>query len=186
MAKPTPDQTIDRLVSEVVKNGGERLAATNPWEVARFRTLYGVGVIYRNSRGRQTWTPEAEMARDHLKAQKGRLAPVTVVGRTNGPRKRAQVLRILQRDGHQCFLCGLPLEADITIEHLVPLAHGGPNHISNLFCAHYECNRDVGHMSAPEKIAIILSRRAASQPPIESASPTSRPFEARSNGEQSK
>jgi len=30
------------------------------------------------------------------------------------------------------------------------------------------------------------SRRAASQPPIESASPTSRPFEARSNGEQSK
>ncbi|PTR06400.1 MULTISPECIES: HNH endonuclease [unclassified Novosphingobium] len=161
MSKPTPNQTIEKLLTAVVAAGGERLAPTNPYEVARFRTLYGVGVIYRNARGKQTWTPEAEMAQDHIKAKKGSLAPVVVVNRAGQAQRRSAVLRILERDGGDCFFCGLPLADDVTLEHLVPIAHGGPNHISNLVCAHAACNLEAGHLSVAEKVALAVCKRTA-------------------------
>ena len=137
--------------------GAEVLGPTNPYEVLRFRTNLGVGVIYRGKRG-ETWNVEALAARDHLDAGKGSLAPVKVQGR----RKSAStVVAILDRDGGACFFCGDVLGDDITVEHLVAIAHGGPNHVSNLFLAHGSCNRLAGHLSAPEKVAMAVKARRA-------------------------
>ena len=67
---------------------------------------------------------------------------------------------LLVRDGNACLFCGKPLDGDITVEHLVAIAHGGPNHVSNLFLAHAACNQAAGHMSAPEKVALAIRNRA--------------------------
>lgn len=139
--------------------GAEILGATNPYEVLRFRTLYGVGVVYERKTGKQTWNTEATMAKAHLQAQKGSLAPVEVHGRRKA--SRAVINGLLKRDGLDCLFCGKPLDGDVTIEHLVAVCHGGPNHISNMFLAHAACNQAVGHMSAPEKVAYAVKQRAS-------------------------
>lgn len=99
----------------------------------------------------------AAMATEHIKQGKGRLAPVVVRGRRNDA---ATVKRLLDRDGTGCFFCGSDLDGDVTVEHLVAIAHGGPNHVSNLFLAHAECNQRAGHLSAPEKIGLAIAQRS--------------------------
>ncbi|MCB1719740.1 MAG: HNH endonuclease, partial [Candidatus Competibacteraceae bacterium] len=69
-------------------------------------------------------------------------------------RRSPKVKTLLRRDGGNCFYCREPLGDDITVEHLVCRAHGGPNHISNLVLAHGQCNHAAGHLSAAEKVAI--------------------------------
>jgi len=146
-----PKDPDAQFAAALVAAGAEMLAPTNPYEVMRFRTRYGVGVVYQNAKGVRTWNVVAAHARDHLAAKKGSLAPVAVQGR----RKDAGTVRaLLERDGGNCFFCRQPLGDDITVEHLVAVAHGGPNHISNLFLAHGDCNQRAGHLSAPEKIAM--------------------------------
>ena len=148
--------TLEVFKTRLAEAGAEILAPTNPYEALRFRALYGTGIVWVNKKGKQTWGAEAQMAHDHVKAQKGSLAPVTIINR--GPNaKKAPTL--LARDGPNCFFCGKPLDNDITVEHLIAIAHGGPNHISNLFLAHAECNQKAGHMSAPEKVALPLENR---------------------------
>ena len=154
-------KSLDRFLKEIEQAGGEVLQPTNPYEVVRFRTSKGVGVVYRGKRG-ETWNPEAIAARDHLQGKKGSLAPVKVNGRRTD---KATVGRLLDRDGGGCFFCGEPLDGDVTIEHLVAIAHGGPNHISNLFLAHASCNHEAGHMSAPEKIKLAISKRSTPERP---------------------
>lgn len=134
----------------IIEAGGEWLGPTNPYEVMRFRTIYGVGVVYSGRRG-ETWNAEAVKAREHIEGKKGSLAPVLVRGRRND---KGTVEALLIRDGDGCFFCGGGLDGDITVEHLVSIAHGGPNHISNLFLAHAQCNQQAGHMAAPHKIAM--------------------------------
>lgn len=148
----------DAFLTALVAAGGEVLAKTNPYEVMRFRTRLGVGVVYENAKGQRTWNKEAGEARAHLDAHKGSLAPVRVSGARVD---RATVDRLLERDGPNCFFCPGPLGDDVTVEHLVARAHGGPNHISNLFLAHEPCNKAAGHLSAPEKIAMRDRLRAA-------------------------
>ena len=153
MARRTP-KAVDRdaaFVAALTAAGGEMLAPTNPYEVMRFRTSQGVGVVYTNAKGQRTWNAQALAAKNHLDQNKGSLAPVRVHDR----RKRAATYNaLLIRDGGDCFFCRRELGEDMTVEHLVAVAHGGPNHISNLFLAHEACNRRAGHMSAPEKIAM--------------------------------
>lgn len=136
---------------QLVEAGGEFLAPTNPYEVMRFRTKHGVGVVYQNLKGKETWNREALAARLHLDARSGSLAPVQIGGRKSNAGTHQT---LLARDGEDCFFCLKPLGDDITIEHLVAVAHGGPNHICNKFLAHRLCNSDAGHLSAPEKIRI--------------------------------
>ncbi len=149
-------KTIDGFKARMVAAGGELLGPTNPYEVLRFRTSKGVGVIYSGKRG-ETWNAEAIAARDHLATGSGSLAPVAVRGRRND---KATVEALLRRDGDGCFFCADPLGGDITVEHLVAVAHGGPNHISNLFLAHAACNLKAGHLSAPEKVTLAIDARA--------------------------
>ncbi len=146
-------KTIKAFEDSLKAAGAEILGPTNPYELLRFRTSKGVGVVYQGKRG-ETWNAEAIAARDHLQTGKGSLAPVMVKGRRTD---KATVTALLQRDGGNCFFCGHDLAGDITVEHLVPIAHGGPNHVSNLFLAHAECNRNAGHMSAPEKVKIAIN-----------------------------
>jgi 5-methylcytosine-specific restriction endonuclease McrA len=142
--------------SQLEAAGAELLAPTNCFEVMRFRTLYGVGVIYKGRRG-ETWNQPAVMARDHIKRREGSLSPVKVRGRR---KDMATVSALLKRDGGECFFCGVELGGDITVEHLVAIAHGGPNHISNLYLAHGACNREAGHRAAPVKVALAIEKRA--------------------------
>lgn len=151
-------KSLTAFQKRVVEAGGEMLAPTNPYEVLRFRTSKGVGVIYTGRRG-ETWNAEALAAREHLDGGKGSLAPVQVRGRR---KDKGTVDALLSRDGDQCFFCGTCLEGDITVEHLVAIAHGGPNHISNLFLAHGECNRTAGHLSAAEKVVSAIRQRSNS------------------------
>lgn len=154
MSKTTKPKALTAFRNGLIEAGAEVLGPTNPYEVLRFRTRFGVGVIYSGKRG-ETWNPAATAAREHMDARKGSLAPVKVHGRR---KSKATVTALLARDGEQCFFCGKPLEGDLTVEHLVAVAHGGPNHISNLFLAHAPCNAAAGHLSAPEKVAIALAR----------------------------
>jgi hypothetical protein len=66
-----------------------------------------------------------------------------------GARKRR---RIADRDGWKCHICGrkVPdrpyraLPDDPTIDHLIPVAFGGRDALSNLALAHNKCNTDRG------------------------------------------
>lgn len=148
--RPAKVKNDASLLASITAAGGEVLGVTNPHEVMRFKTKYGVGVVYENAKGVRTWNEQARAARDHIQSHKpGSLAAVVVHGRRKGA---GTVNLLLQRDGEGCFFCGELLRDDITVEHLVSVAHGGPNHISNLFLAHCECNQRAGHLSAPEKI----------------------------------
>ena len=149
--KSAPVDPDAAFAAALVAAGGEMLAPTNPYEVMRFRTAYGVGVVYKNAKGKRTWNAEALAAKHHIDSAKGSLAPVAVHGRR---KDAATVNRLMIRDGGACFFCRSALDDDVTVEHLVAVAHGGPNHISNLFLAHGACNRRAGHLSAPEKIAL--------------------------------
>ncbi|MBD2253686.1 HNH endonuclease [Nostoc parmelioides] len=49
---------------------------------------------------------------------------------------------VFQRDKLQCQSCGKTgLETDLTIDHIIPLARGGQNDMSNLHTLCFECNR---------------------------------------------
>lgn len=44
-----------------------------------------------------------------------------------------------------CKLCGMPIAfEETTLDHIVPIAHGGPHHKSNLQLAHQHCNFKKG------------------------------------------
>lgn len=57
---------------------------------------------------------------------------------------------VAQRDGHNCWLCGLPFAAKEkpTLDHIKPVSMGGSNRVSNLKLAHYSCNTRRGNTVA--------------------------------------
>lgn len=137
-------------------------APTSEWEVLRVRTCDGVHVAYRNKAGKETW-PEALMdIREAFEA--GRSIPLSPDLKSR-KRSRHLVDALVERDGLECWFCERGfLTADsreITIEHLVPICHGGPNHMSNLVLACEPCNRTVGNMPVVGKVAFREERRAA-------------------------
>lgn len=147
-ASPDPHKAFRGLLAAA---GAEVLATTNPYEVLRFKTCFGVGVVYCNGKGKETWNREALAAREHIRQRLGSLAPVKKHGRKSSAGTHQA---LLERDGPDCFFCLEPMGQLKTVEHLVPVAHGGPNHISNKFLACPGCNSGAGHLSAPEKIRI--------------------------------
>lgn len=154
--------SLAKFVAWLCANGAERLPVTNEWEVLRYRAGRETCVVYRNSRGRLTWPNSTAMAWHAYKSgQSWRAIP-----RGKRPKKKAALFdAVRRRDGDLCFFCYCSVgEADETLEHLVPITHGGPSHLSNLFLAHQECNAKAGHLSAPEKIRIhvdaVLRRHA--------------------------
>lgn len=57
-------------------------------------------------------------------------------------------LHVFERDGWICRLCQKPVDRtkkfphpnSPSMDHIVPLVHGGPHRLSNLQCAHLRCN----------------------------------------------
>lgn len=54
-------------------------------------------------------------------------------------------IKVLIRDGFRCVYCGATREqAKIEVDHVIPVASGGTNHIDNLVAACRECNIGKG------------------------------------------
>ncbi len=156
MGYTTADQIrniLPKLKNWLSERGAQVLTPCD-WELLRFKTGDKLAVIYYNKHERLTFTGEALMAVEAFtKAGSYRAAPASK--RKN---KRGLVPTVRQRDGDLCFYCIKDVaEEDESLEHLVAVTHGGPNHISNLFLAHKKCNEKVGHKSAVEKIAIHVT-----------------------------
>lgn len=157
----------EKLRIWAVAGGAENEALTNRYELVRLRVKGGVAIVYRKENGKQTWNPLALQLRQAMETGNPFPAGLRHVPKVGVSRKNDVAHRTLtERDGAGCFFCFEEVADDMTIEHLVPRIHGGPNHISNKFRACSACNIRAGHLSAPEKIRIRevnLLKRAADQ-----------------------
>lgn len=151
------------FVTFLSQSGADVLTPTSQWELLRFSTARGVGIVYTNSKGRITLTGEAEEAFDAYRSQRewsaGHKTP------RKGYRLNSVHRRLLERDGPACFLCLKETTPDDrTIDHMIPLAHGGPNNIHNYALAHRKCNAEAGNKPLIEKIrareALLMTEAA--------------------------
>lgn len=57
-----------------------------------------------------------------------------------------RIIALKRRDGLKCWLCHKRfVKGDtVTIDHAIPKARGGSNHLSNLRLAHEHCNNERG------------------------------------------
>lgn len=61
--------------------------------------------------------------------------------------------QIAERDGWRCGICGMPVSPQVkypdplqaTLDHIIPVSHGGSNDPENLRLAHMGCNRSRGN-----------------------------------------
>lgn len=146
------NKTLDRFTSFIKARGGEVLTPSSEWEVMRFRAGEYRGIVYVNSRELITLYGAAVLAYEAFK-NNSQWSALPRVKKESAPR-RHRIKTLLLRDGGDCFLCGKTLEHDISIEHLVPLASRGPDHLANLALMHRQCNTKCGHLSLMEKIKL--------------------------------
>lgn len=153
----------DRFETFLTGRGAQIMQPTNEWEVLRFRTAKCVSIVYRNAKGGVTLTGECDEAWNAFTNGKAWRGTPAAKKRIQGrERKLPFINALLKRDGQCCFFCWLPItEDDRTIEHLVALAHGGPNHLSNMVLAHEKCNQEADCRSAMDKIRIREKNLAA-------------------------
>lgn len=147
---------VPKFKTFLSSHGAQVLNPTNEWELVRFLAGGETGIIYRNKRGDVTFVGPAEAAFNAFAS--GQAWRVDPYNRAK-VRIKPVVATLRARDGDLCFFCALAMGDDATVEHLVARAHGGPNHVSNLFLAHGACNQKAGHLSAPEKIAMHVASR---------------------------
>jgi len=72
----------------------------------------------------------------------------------NARKRNARIQRLIQRDGRNCFYCNKPLGTELSIEHLVPKCHNGPEHFSNLCLAHKGCNLEARDLPVVRKVRL--------------------------------
>jgi len=144
------EREITQFLAWLPARGAEVLKPTSEWELVRFRSGQGVSIIYTNATGKRTFTGEALAAFNAFKSSQHWRGAVATKRRQSSS---VLVRTIRERDGDLCFFCQrfMPIGEE-SVEHLVPATAGGPNHITNLFLAHQNCNAKAGHLSAPEKI----------------------------------
>lgn len=131
------------------QRGAEILKPTNEWEILRFRGTRGTSVVYATGKGSTTFTNEAAEAFEAFRSA----APWRAVPAKRSHNGNANTRTLRERDGDRCFFCGLVVSvAEESVDHLVPVTAGGPNHIGNKVLMHRECNSRCGSMSAAEKI----------------------------------
>jgi hypothetical protein len=131
---------------------------TNEYELARFLTQQGVGIVYMNGKEVIThWTNGAVEAFDAYRIG-GAWQAVKRIKR--GKKTMKNYAAIVKRDGLGCFYCMKELSPEeASIEHFIPIASGGGNHLSNKGLACYGCNKEAGHMSVKEKLELAISKR---------------------------
>lgn len=92
---------------------------------------------------------------------------VRVVPESPLDQRAARLAYLIARDGAVCFYCTRELDPrtegtkpnGCTIEHVVALSAGGPDHASNLALSCPSCNAAAGHLSAVEKFRYALKMR---------------------------
>jgi len=140
--------------------GADVLTPTSQYEFARFRAHGELHIIWRNKREQISSLEFGQKCLEHFTRGAG-LKMGFSTGRKTIPQKIK--VQLMNRDGADCFFCQRPLGDDVTIEHLVAVARGGPDHTDNLALAHDVCNRSAGNMSLMEKINIHTAAKAAQQ-----------------------
>ena len=133
------------------RQGADVIAPTNQYELTRFRAQGAVHVIYRDASG--DVSSLGEFAARCLRAWKtGANLPMGFTGRRKTLSGKIKAT-LLERDGTLCFFCQRIMPpSDITIEHLVAIGKGGPNHSDNYALAHDECNKAADNMPLMNKI----------------------------------
>lgn len=150
------------------ERGSEVRVVSNPYELARFTTPKGVGVIYRNEAGRITsWVNGAR------EAYAAFLSGADWRGGAKQKRSRSnakiahQIKTLIERDGNVCWYCGHPFAEQgpkqRTREHLVSITQKGPDNLANQVLAHQDCNLEAENLSVAEKVRIREQKHAAPQ-----------------------
>lgn len=66
--------------------------------------------------------------------------------------------------GGLCFLCGKPMGAGATDDHLIPLAYGGADIPANVVLAHRRCNQLKGdRLPTAEEVERLIAQRRRSR-----------------------
>lgn len=146
---------IEKFKTYVAKAGADILEPTNQYELLRFMSREGIGIVYEGKRG-ITFTGAALTAYQFFDNGKQYVASKNYQ-RWERP---TVVAALLERDGGDCFYCGKEMADDITVEHILAKAHGGPDSEENLCLAHERCNKDMGSLSVVEKIKAVLLMRS--------------------------
>lgn len=133
-------------------HGCEIQPKSNEYELLRFKSAIGVGVIYTGGKGLSCNVPFVSDALNLFFAgQSWAAGKVEAKKRFPSPKRKKE---LLLRDGDSCFYCGEPLESDITEEHLVSVSQQGYNRLDNIVLAHLKCNNRASHKSLVEKIQL--------------------------------
>lgn len=146
-----------KFINWLVNKGCEILPTTNQYEVLRWKGSE-VGVIYTSGKTNSPYARQAVSAWKSGKRWNG--GPIST-GRHKGYKRQKQIL--IERDGCDCFYCGLPLGDDITVEHLLSLSSGGKNTIGNMVLAHFECNQSAHNKTIAAKVKMALDGRLNNQ-----------------------
>ena len=150
------DLKVDKFEAWLKSNGHQVLAPTNEWEVVRFRNGNGTGIVYRTKGGLLNLQKQAEIAVHRFKS--GQPWPAPEKARRKKPKVVMRAL--IDRDGPECFYCASELAPhEMTKEHMLPVACGGNNHISNLVIACAPCNLEASHLSVSEKVKLREQKR---------------------------
>jgi hypothetical protein len=68
------------------------------------------------------------------------------------------------QQGGRCFLCGGPMGAKATYDHLIPRAYGGADVAGNVVLVHARCNRKKGdRLPTPAEIDRFMQMRRGSR-----------------------
>ena len=164
---------VAAFLAYLAENGCEIGKPTNEWEVVRYRAYRPdssrpvTHIVYAKQTGLLNWMPGTQghyhsflagVALPHNGpapvsqfdgAQQP--APKLAVKPTKAEQRRA---KLLERDGPDCWFCGVVMGDDCTIEHLVPKSKDGPNSLANFALAHAKCNNDAADLPLVDKIAM--------------------------------
>ena len=170
------------FVAWLKDQGTNVLSTTNEWEVVRYQykgleaptiAFHRTAIVYHKKNGNLTWTDWSNkhykdflVGRDLGEKSKPKTPKTTKAKKQakeqfEKKKPKAHMIRdkLRERDGDDCFYCGLPLEDDATIEHIIPKAEGGGNMLVNLALAHYGCNQEAADKSVHEKIVLRETKR---------------------------
>jgi hypothetical protein len=139
---------LDKFQKWLRNRGAVVLDPTNQWEVLRFRTGWGVSIIYKNKNGLRTFTGESKKAYAAFQGE-GKWKAVDRKRQS----LRAKKARLAARDGKKCFFHGERMGFDqLTIEHLLAVSHGGTDHEDNLCLTCEPCNKAVANKPITQKM----------------------------------
>lgn len=143
----------------LLARGAQVLEPTSEWEVLRFRCATSTSIIYRDAKDQINMQGRAKEAYRSFKGGKSWTAGVKAS--RFGKKRGMFVATLIKRDGYCCFYCGNEMTQDqVTLEHLIPTAAGGVDHLVNMALAHSECNRKAGHLSLVQKVVLRDKMRA--------------------------